>query len=72
MIHQLRAGETLMTTQLQLAKDQLFGDEGLRASNFKMFPGNARDASAESVAEEFNASLARVAAGEFEVVADIG
>ena len=61
-----------MTTQLQLAKEQLFGETGLRASNFKMFPGNARDASTEAVAEELNNSLARVAAGDFDVVADIG
>lgn len=60
-----------MTTQLQVAKEKLFGESGLRASNFKMFPGNSRDASVEQVAAELNASLARLDAGEFEVVADI-
>lgn len=63
-----------MNTHLQKAKEVLFGEseEGLRASNFKLYPGNARDASAEQVAEELVASLARVKAGQFELVADIG
>ena len=61
-----------MNTHLQQAKENLFGDAGLRASNFKMFRGNARDATVEQVSAELNASLERMKAGDFEVVAEIG
>ena len=61
-----------MTTQLQLAKEKLFGETGLRVSNFKVFPGNARDTSAEQVAQELVDSLARVESGKYTVVAEIG
>lgn len=61
-----------MSTQLDTVKEALFGDEGLRASNFKMHPGHNRDVSVEEVAAELNASLQRVANGEYTVLADIG
>lgn len=60
-----------MTTQLQAAKATLFGDDGLRASNFKLFPGKDRDASREKVAGELNKVFARLQAGEYTVVASI-
>jgi hypothetical protein len=62
--------ETQMTAPLQVAKDALFGDEGLRASNFKMFPGNARDATPAQIAEELAASIKRISEGDFEVIED--
>jgi hypothetical protein len=61
-----------MSTHMQAAKDMLFGETGMHASNFKMFPGNARDVSSEKVAAELNAAFARMKAGEFTVVAEIG
>lgn len=64
--------ETQMTTHLQQAKENLFGEAGLRASNFKLYPGNARDATVEQVSAELNRSLERLKAGDFEVVAQIG
>lgn len=64
--------ETQMTTQLHQLKETLFGEAGLRASNFKMYRGNSQDASSEEVAAEMNAALDRLDKGEFEVVADIG
>ena len=57
-----------MTTHLQKSKEVLFGENGLRASNFKLFPGNARDASAERVAQEINESIARIEEGQFEAL----
>lgn len=62
--------ETLMTTQVQIAKEVLFGEDGLRASNFKMFPGNARNATPGQIAEELSASIERISAGDFEVIED--
>jgi len=61
-----------MNSQLHLAKETLFGEKGLHASNFKMFPGSDRGASSEKVAAELNAAFARMKAGEFKVVAEIG
>lgn len=61
-----------MSTQMQKAKEELFGEEGLQASNFKMFPGSSRDVSSDEVAAELNAAFARLKAGDFEVVATIG
>ena len=64
--------ETQMTTQLQMLKEKLFGTDGLRASNFKMYRGNSQDASVEEVAAELNTALERLKNGESTVVADIG
>lgn len=61
-----------MKTQMQQAKDALFGDTGLRASNFKMFPGFSRETSSESLAAEVVKMTALLKSGDYEVVADIG
>ena len=41
-----------MATNLKIAQELLFGAQGLGASNFKMFPGHNREATAEQVAGE--------------------
>lgn len=61
-----------MSTHLQAAKDTLFGDEGLRASNFKMFSGSSNEVTPEAVAAGLNDAFARLKAGDFKVVAEIG
>ncbi|WP_313398135.1 hypothetical protein [Stenotrophomonas sp.] len=50
------------------AKDKLFGANGLRASNFKMFPGKSRETSAEQVAAQLIASIERIEAGQVEII----
>lgn len=55
-----------MTTDLMNAQELLFGKEGLRASNFKMYPGTARDIPASEVSAAIGASLNRLVAGELE------
>jgi hypothetical protein len=60
-----------MSTHLEVAKEKLFGEKGLRASNFKLFPGKNRDASREKVAEELVKVFERLEKGEYEVVAGI-
>ncbi|MBP6818364.1 MAG: hypothetical protein KBC46_03570 [Ferrovibrio sp.] len=61
-----------MTTQtkseLDQAKAVLFGEDGLRASNFKLFPGSSRDVTSEQMGQEINKSLDRIGSGNFEVV----
>ena len=41
-----------MATEMKNAQELLFGATGLRVSNFKMFPGHNREATAEQVAGE--------------------
>jgi len=60
-----------MATQMNRAQEMLFGSEGLRVSNFKMFPGFSREPSAEQVAGEFVKMLQQLERGEFEVVAGV-
>lgn len=61
-----------MTTQtkseLEQAKAVLFDEDGLRASNFKLFPGTNREVTSEQMAGEINQSLGRIALGNFEAV----
>lgn len=61
-----------MSTQLQTAKDTLFGETGLHASNFKMYPGSSREATPELVAAELNKAFQLLKEGKFTVVAEIG
>ena len=55
-----------MDTHMKALTDRLFGEQGLRASNFKLFPGKNRDATPEQVAQEINASLDKIEANDFE------
>ena len=57
-------------TNLERAQDTLFGSDGLRLKNFKMFPGESRNATAEQVAGEIIAMVDRLEAGDYEVVGD--
>lgn len=52
------------------AKEKLFGADGLRASNFKMFPGTSRETTAEQVANQLLSSINRIEAGTVEIVED--
>jgi len=61
-----------MNANLQKAKELLFGEQGMKVSNFKMFPGYSREASAEKVSAELVASLELLKAGKFTVVAGVG
>lgn len=60
-----------MASNMNRAQEMLFGSEGLRVSNFKMFPGHARDASAETVAAEVVTMLEQLSRGDFTVVAGV-
>lgn len=41
-----------MSTKLDQAKSALFGSDGLRVTNFKLFPGSNREATAEEIAAQ--------------------
>lgn len=57
-----------MNTQLQKAKDTLYGVGGLGASDFKMFPGSNREITAEEIAEQLNAAFEDILAGNVEFI----
>lgn len=60
--------EEPMATQLEIVKNRLFQNEGLKASNIKMFPGSSREVSPEQIAEQINRALTEIEEGGFEVI----
>lgn len=57
-----------MTTNVKNAQELIFSANGLGASNFKMFPGSSREATAEAIASQLSAALAEIEAGEAEEI----
>lgn len=57
-----------MANQLELARNRLYGTDGLAVSDFKMYPGTARDVSKEQFAEQINKVLAQIEAGDYELI----
>lgn len=57
-----------MTTNMKNAQELIFGAGSLGASNFKMFPGSSREATAESIAANVSAALAEIEAGNAEEI----
>lgn len=57
-----------MSTQTELAKRRLFGDDGLRASNFKLFPGVSRAVTPQQFAEQVNKVVTQLEEGDYELV----
>jgi hypothetical protein len=61
---------TMATTNLKRAQATLFGNDGLRATNFKMFPGESRNSTADQIAAEIDAVIQRISDGDFDIVDD--
>lgn len=57
-----------MSTQVELAKEQLFGQNAMGVQNLKFFPGSSREVSSEQMAGQIIKALASIAAGDFDVV----
>lgn len=55
-------------TQIELAKNRLYGDNGIGATNVKIFLGTDRDSTAEQIATQINRSISQIEAGDFEEV----
>jgi hypothetical protein len=47
----------MIVTELEKAKELLYGKDGLGVTNFKLFPGSSRDVTVEQIAGQINASL---------------
>ncbi|CUW39711.1 protein of unknown function [Magnetospirillum sp. XM-1] len=59
-----------MGTNLEIAKNRLFGDGGLQVSNVKLFPGSNRDVTQEQIAEQVNKIIGQLDAGDYDVIED--
>lgn len=59
-----------MQTQVDVAKELLFGTGGLRVRNIKLFPGHDRDATTEQMSAQIVSSVNGVIAGDFEDITD--
>lgn len=57
-----------MSEQLDKAKEMLFGNDALRATNFKLFPGTSREATSDEIAAQISNSIAEIEAGEAEII----
>ena len=57
-----------MADQIQLAQNRLYGEQGLKVSDVKLFPGSSRDVSKEQFAEQINKSIAEIEAGDYDLV----
>jgi len=57
-----------MSTQAEQARRRLFGDDGLRVSNFKIFPGTSREITAEQISKQVNQVVTQLEEGDFELV----
>jgi hypothetical protein len=60
-----------MSAEMDVAKHRLFDNEGLRATNVKLYPGEKRDASAEQMAAELNKAIALINGGDYEDISDL-
>lgn len=57
-----------MGTQIEQAKRELYGAEGLAVSNFKLFPGTGREVTAQKFAEQVSKVVAQLEEGDYELV----
>lgn len=53
-------------TQLEMAQQALFGTDGLRVANVKLFPGSDRDITPERMAAQINQVLAELPDSDYE------
>jgi hypothetical protein len=58
----------MATINMKQAQALLFGEDGLRASNFKIFPGHSRDVTSDQIAAEIARVIVEVGEGKFERV----
>jgi hypothetical protein len=59
-----------MGNQIEIAKHRLFGDGGIDAGEFKIYPGTLRDITPEQIAEQINKSLSHIESGDFDDLND--
>ncbi|BCA64589.1 hypothetical protein [Fluviibacter phosphoraccumulans] len=53
-------------TDLEIAKNRLYGASGIGAQNLKLYPGTNRDIGVEELSNEINQLISLVEAGDFE------
>lgn len=63
-------GDRTMAMNVSMAKNRLYGDEGIKVSDFKLFPGSSTDVTPDQRADQVNKILAQLEAGDFEEVTE--
>lgn len=63
-------GDRTMAMNVSMAKNRLYGDDGLKVSDFKLFPGSSADVTPDQRADQVNKILAQLEAGDFEEVTE--
>ncbi len=59
-----------MSKTIEMAKNRLYGDEGLKVADIKPFPGHSNDVTLDQRVEQVNRVIAQLETGEFDVVAE--
>lgn len=57
-----------MINSIELAKKSLYGDDGLKVIDFKMFHGTKRDVTPEQICDSINNVITQLEDGDYEVV----
>jgi len=60
-----------MNTQMEQAKQLLYGKDGLNVSNFSLFPGSNREVTAEQIAEQIVLAITQISNGDFEDITNV-
>lgn len=58
--------ELKMATELELAKNRLYSENGLSVRNIKLFPGSSRDVTPEKIANQINIAISHIEAGDID------
>ena len=59
-----------MNSQLELAKERLFGVGGFAAADIKLFPGSSREVSPAQMSQQLARALVQLEDGDYDVVDD--
>lgn len=59
-----------MFKSIERAKNRLYGEDGLKVADIKLFPGHSNDVTPDQRAEQVNKVLAQLAADDYDIVED--
>lgn len=59
---------SIMMTHTEQATRRLFGDDGLRVNNFKLFPGSSREVTDQRLAEQISKVIVQLDEGDYELI----
>lgn len=57
-----------MSINVEMAKNRLYGTDGIRVADFKLFPGERTEVTPDQRADQVNKILAQLEAGDLEEI----